>query len=124
MEPDTSQIAKPPPVIFWFKIYCGVLCVLYLLVAAAGGVFFFIRPEDVDMPQLFSKVMSVVYLLLGLALFAVCLLPLVVRPRPWVWIYDLIIIALGVSSPCFLPACIPLIIFWVKPETKSYFGRT
>lgn len=67
--------------------------------------------------------MAALYLVLGISLFVVCGLPLVLPPRPWVWIYDLIIIALGVASPCLLPACIPLIIFWSKPQTRSYFGK-
>jgi hypothetical protein len=27
------------------------------------------------------------------------------------------------TSACFLPFCIPLLIFWLKPEAKHYFGR-
>ena len=41
----------------------------------------------------------------------------------WLWIYDLIIICLGMTSACFWPAVIPLLIFWLKPETKRHFGR-
>jgi hypothetical protein len=33
-----------------------------------------------------------------------------------------VIICLGMTSACFLPVCIPLLIFWIKPETKLYFG--
>lgn len=122
----SEQIAprpEPPPVIFWFKIYCGVLCLLYLVFAAVAVIFFFVKSEDLEVPVVFTNVMAALYLVLALGLFAVCGLPLVLRPRPWVWIYDLIIIALGVTSPCLLPACIPLIIFWSKPETRSYFGK-
>lgn len=115
--------AGAPSVIFWFKIYCGVLCVLYLAVMAAALIFFFVGPEQFEMSGLFANLMGVLYLVLGLGLFAVCFLPLVLRPRPWVWTYDLIIIALGLSSPCLLPASIPLIIFWVKPEARIYFGK-
>jgi hypothetical protein len=28
------------------------------------------------------------------------------------------------TSACFLPACIPLLIYWIKPDVKAYFGRT
>ena len=116
--------AEAPPVIFWFKIYCGVLCVLYLAVMAAALIFFVVGPEQFEVSGLFANLMGVLYLVLGLGLFAACFLPLVLRPRPWVWTYDLIIIALGLSSPCLLPACIPLLIFWVKPETRIYFGKS
>jgi hypothetical protein len=31
--------------------------------------------------------------------------------------------AIGMTSCCFLPFLIPLLIYWLKPETKAYFGR-
>ena len=43
--------------------------------------------------------------------------------RPWVWIYDLVLICLGLTSVCCLPATIPLLVYWLKPEAKSWFGR-
>jgi len=49
---------------------------------------------------------------------------LFLRPKPWVWIYDLVIICMGMTSACFLPAAIPLLIYWLKPEVKAHFGRT
>jgi hypothetical protein len=30
-------------------------------------------------------------------------------------------IGLGMTSACTLPICIPLLIFWLKPETKAFF---
>jgi len=90
---------------------------------ATALIFFVVGPDKFEMPALFGNLMGAVYLLLGLVLFAACFLPFVLRPRPWVWTYDLVIIALGLSSPCLLPASIPLIIFWVKPETRAYFGK-
>jgi hypothetical protein len=38
-----------------------------------------------------------------------------------VWIYGIVLIALGMTSACFVPACIPLLIYWLKPDAKSYF---
>jgi hypothetical protein len=65
-----------------------------------------------------------ILLFFSIAMFGACLLPLVVQPRPWLWTYDLIVICAGMTSLCFLPASIPLLIFWMKPEIKSYFGKT
>ena len=47
----------------------------------------------------------------------------VVRPRPWVWTYDLVVICFGFTSACFFPFCIPLLIFWLKPPVKEWFGK-
>ncbi|HET6407470.1 MAG TPA: hypothetical protein VFG14_06280 [Chthoniobacteraceae bacterium] len=113
----------PPGVVKWFKVYCGVLCFLYLCVAAASLIFFLVPPEDLDMSVSGARIMGAALLGIGLVLFAVCALPFVVTPRPWVWGYGIGLICLGMTSACFLPACVPLLIFWLKPETKEYFGK-
>jgi hypothetical protein len=70
-----------------------------------------------------ARVTGALLLIVGLALFVVCLLPLVLKPRPWLWTYDLVIICLGMTSACILLASIPLLIFWIKPKVKRYFGK-
>ena len=111
-----------PGVVTWFKVYAGILCILYLFLAF-GAFFFIADPTDVDLSPELAKVMGWVALVMGLGLFAACLLPLVMSPRPWLWIYDIVIICLGMTSACFIPICVPLLIFWLKPEVKLYFGR-
>jgi hypothetical protein len=81
-------------------------------------------PTDTETSVLAARLIGVVLLLTGLALFGACLLPLVLEPRPWLWTYDLVIICLGMTSTCILPASIPLLIYWLKPETKRYSGKS
>jgi hypothetical protein len=122
MTQDTA-INQPPKVLLWFKIYCGSLCLLYLATAALSLFFFLADPSDTEMSQSAGVLFGVLLLVVGLLLFGVCLLPLILAPRPWLWTFDLVVICLGMTSACFLPACIPLLIFWLKPETKRYFGK-
>jgi 1-acyl-sn-glycerol-3-phosphate acyltransferase len=49
------------------------------------------------------------------------LIPFFVQPRKWVWIYGIVLIALGMTSICFLPFLIPLLIFWCKPEVRGWY---
>jgi hypothetical protein len=123
MSPDTA-INQPPKVLLWFKIYCGFLCLLYLATAAFSLFFFFADPSDTEMSETAARITGVLLLVVGVALFCACLLPLILTPRPWLWTFDLVVICLGMTSACFLPACIPLLIFWLKPETKRYFGKS
>jgi hypothetical protein len=37
--------------------------------------------------------------------------------------YDLVLICIGMTSCCILPAAIPLLIFWLKPEAKNWFHQ-
>ena len=48
---------------------------------------------------------------------------IVLPPRPWTWIYGFVPICIGMTSCCILPFSIALIVFWIKPETRHYFGR-
>ena len=122
-DPSQATATERPKVIKWFKVYCGVLSFLYLAVMAMSLFFLFADPADVEMSAAGARLTGMLLLGLGLVLCAACLLPLILSPRPWLWTYDLVIICLGMTSACFLPACIPLLIFWLKPEAKRFFGK-
>ena len=42
--------------------------------------------------------------------------------KPWVWMYHIVLLALGVASCCTLSASVALLVYWLKPETQAYFG--
>ena len=96
---------------------------MYLAVAAFSMTFFIVPAEEMEMPKQLSIVMGVMVLLIGLVMLAACMLPLLLRPRPWLWTYNLVIICIGMTSACFLPFCIPLLIYWLKPDAKNHFGK-
>lgn len=115
--------APTPAVVTWFKVYCGVLAVLYLLFAGMGVIYFVIPAEEMEMAEAEAKIVGSVFIGMGGLFFVAAILPFFLPRRPWVWVYDLVLIALGMTSACFIPACIPLLIFWLKPEAKQYFGK-
>jgi hypothetical protein len=119
----TPENTNQPKVVCWFKVYSTVLGLIYLAVGGLGVFFLLLDPGQLEMPATQARAMGLVFILLGLILAAVFFLPLVLSPRPWVWVYDLVLICIGMTSACFIPACIPLLIFWVKPQTKAWFGR-
>ncbi len=120
MNPDSQQ---PPAVIFWFKFYAGSLCFLYLLTAGFSLFLLFGDSSSMDMPQASAYLMGGLMLAISLVLIVACVLPFFLAPKPWLWVYNLVIICLGMTSACCLLACIPLLIFWLKPETQRYFGK-
>lgn len=119
---DANTPLTRPAVIGWYKAYCAVLVLLYLFTAAASLVFFLGDPEELDMPLAFARGFGVLLLGMSLVLMAVALLPLLLAPRRWLWIYGVVLIGLGMTSACFVPFCIPLLLFWLKPNTKAYYG--
>lgn len=113
-----------PGVIFWFKVYCWILCVIHLLVIAMAISLFFVEPEKLETPVSFAYIMGTIMLVYGATFFVLGLLPLIIQHRPWLRVFDLIVICVGLTNCCFWPICIPLLIFWCKPEVKQYFGKS
>jgi hypothetical protein len=115
-----------PGVVAWFTVYAILMAVLYLLFAGFGVTVMVVGPEqfaDAETSAGEWSVIAAIILVLGL-IFCV---PYAIAPflprKPGVWIYDLVLIALGLGSVCLWPLTIPLLIFWIKPENKLWFGR-
>ena len=115
--------ADAPKVLAWFKVYSALFAALYLACAGCSLIFFLVEPSQLDTTKEGAIFVGVMLLLMGLGLAAAFVLPFLLKPRPWVWIYDLVLICVGLTSPCCMPASIPLLIYWLKPEAKAYFGR-
>ena len=112
-----------PPVYKWFVAYCTLMALLYLTTAVMGIVFMFIEP-DREMSAAEAKIMGSVFLILGLVFFVPYALAPFLPRKSWVWIFGLVLICIGLTSACCMPVCIPLLIFWLKPEMKVFYGRT
>ena len=76
------------------------------------------RPEVIKWFKVYCWVLAVLFL------FVLSLMGIFLKPRPWVWIFSFAMICLGMTSACFLPACIPMLIFWIRKDVKEYYGRT
>ena len=112
-----------PKVLPWFKTYCAVLTAMYVVLLPVGFMYLLVDPESLQMQATEAKIMGTIFIAMSAPLAIATALPFFVKPVPWLWVYDLVIICLGMTSCCFMPACIPLLIFWIKPETKQYFGK-
>lgn len=117
-----------PGVLFWYRIYCAGMAALYLVVIGLIAVVVttgwwtqIFAPEE--LPDWFLTAYFAFIFFLCSSLATVYLISFFLKDQPWTWIYHLILISVGLTSPCTLPASIPLLLFWLKPETRRYFGR-
>lgn len=110
------HVVPPPGVIVWYRLYCVGMVVLYVL-CILFGVYLFFKPDD-DEDSFLGIFLAVGCIPLALVYAVALFLP---RQR-WVWIFHLVLICGGLTSVCCLPVCIPLLIHWIKPATKAYFG--
>jgi len=97
---------------------------LYLLVTV-GGIFliYFSDQTGSDSEQMENYITGLIYVVIGPVLGLLYLVGLVLPRKSFTWIYGIVMIAISFTSCCFVPATVPLLIFWLKPETKAYLGR-
>lgn len=130
--PESSPRPKSPhpsgnrPAVYtWFLVYCVVMGLFALMILSIGVTMLFLPQEDLEEEA--ALLMGLLYIVLGSIFLVLYLLAPFLPNRPWVWTYDLILICLGLANCCTncctIPACVPLLIFWIKPETQAYFGR-
>ena len=117
-----EQSAKPA-VWTWYVVYCVAMAILYLFVIGAGIFLLLVDPAWLEEDAMLLRVEGVLFLGLGLVLMVIFAIAPFLPKKPWVWIYGIVLIGLGMTSACCLPATIPLLIFWIKPETQQFFGR-
>ena len=122
--PPALPLAEKPRVLTWFVAYATFMAIVYAL-CVAGGAWVLAVPTDAlasrDLDpaevQIQGALLLVISLPLMLAFGAAPFLP----RRKWVWVYDLVLVAIGLTSVCCLPITIPLLIYFIKPETKAWF---
>ena len=111
----TIQINSRPKVIIWFKVYAILLSLIYFFMVIISPIFLLSGESGFILSGLFI-------IILCFPLFIISILPVFLPRRPWVWVYSLIIIGIGMTSACCLPASLPLLIFWLKPDVKRFYG--
>jgi hypothetical protein len=121
----TLEYGRPetrPGVLAWFTAYCVLMALVYGVFALLGVVMLF-ASSSTQTDRVVAIFQGLAFLGFGLVAAGVFGAAPFLPRRPWVWIYDLVLICLGLTSVCCLPATIPLLVYWLKPEAKWWFGR-
>lgn len=111
-----------PSVWKWQVSYCVLLAAMYLVVALMAW-YLKGHPEMIpDKHRDLNGAVSYIYFSVFIFLaFLYSIGPFLPR-RPWVWVYHLVLICFTMTSCCCIPLAIPLLIFWIKPETRAFFS--
>jgi len=108
---------------FWYRVYCAVLAILYLALIALGIFLLVVQPPTRQYNPQELMIASIFYIVLGAVFFLAFAVAFFLPPKPYNWIVGIVMMAIGMTSCCFIPFVVPLFIFWLKPETKAFFGR-
>jgi hypothetical protein len=107
----------------WYRVYCAALAILYVAVIALGTFLLVVQPPTREYNPQELKIAGIVYIVLGVIFFIAFAVAFFLPPKPYNWIVGIVMMAIGMTSCCFIPFVVPLFIFWLKPETKAFFGR-
>jgi hypothetical protein len=116
---------QKPGVLPWFTAYAIIMALVYLLCFGAGLFLVMATPERLHVPPSEAEAMRLqgwILTALGVPFTVLFGIAPVLPVRKWVWIYDLVLICLGLTSICCMPMTIPLLIFWLKAPTRAWFG--
>ena len=116
------EASGPPKVVFWFKVYAGFMALLYFAVLVAGVLLVVFAPQSGNGIPL--TIMGAVYIALGFVLALAYSLVFAFKPSPGSWVFHLILICIGFGGCPTIAAAVPLLIFWIKPEIKRFYGRS
>jgi hypothetical protein len=114
---------QTPAVWYWQIVYCYVWASMFLMLdfvgilmlATADTTTSEIEPSELKLAGIVITVICTsLVLLFGSVPFG--------PKRPWNWVCHLILICIGLTICYCIPFCIPLLIFWVKPETRAFFN--
>ena len=109
---------------FWYRVYCAVTAGFYVLLVIFGLIIALDPSIQYSRDQEEAMVVGFAYVISGGVFGLGYLIALLLPRKPYNWIVGIVVIAFGMTICCFLPAMIPLLIFWLKPETKAHLGRT
>lgn len=125
-QPQTNVLHKSAneksQTVLWYRVYCFFMALMYLAVAGFGVFFFFLLQSDEvrnDEDRVTLILTGAMLLIMGLAFALVYLVGLIWTRGNGAWILGLVLIVIGLTSCLTLPAALPLMIFWLKPEVKS-----
>jgi len=108
---------------FWYRVYCGCMAGLYGFLIILGLLIVSEAVSSNDRSAQETFFIGVAYAIAGAVFGLLYLIALLLPRKPYNWVVGIVLIAFGLTGCCFLPATVPLLIFWLKPETKAYLGR-
>jgi hypothetical protein len=117
--PGAPFEASAPSVIIWARVYATAFTVMYLL-CFVGGIVIALAADGARATeaQIQGGIMSVV----GLPLMILSFLAVFAPRKKWGWGVNIAVMGLGCTSCACLPFAIPLLIAWLKPEVKAWYG--
>ncbi|REJ75927.1 MAG: hypothetical protein DWQ47_09860 [Acidobacteria bacterium] len=119
--PQDTELGKN--VVFWFRVYSAGMLVLSLVPVAFGLILFALSISRETRDPEGDLLAALIFGSAGLFLAGLSLVGVFIRRKPSAWSFGWFLIILGIISCILLPAAIPLLVYWLKPDLKIFLGR-
>lgn len=123
---STSKYVARPRLWGLFQAYCAGMTLMYSFsgIASLSMIVFandLVRDNPSASPEavIFAGALGLLMSIALMGFFGSA--PFLPRQR-WAWIYCVAVIGIGLGSPCLLPASLPLLLSWLKDETRHFYG--
>ncbi|MFO0552346.1 MAG: hypothetical protein U0271_28420 [Polyangiaceae bacterium] len=119
-----QQPETEPSAVKWGRFFAWALAALYVF-CVLGGVLILLflpnpwKPVNNQMPP---GVTAIILIVVGIPAIIMSLLAARMNRTSGTWTLNLVLQALAMTSCCCMPLAIPLLIQWLKPETKKWFN--
>lgn len=124
MQREPAYPVPRPAVVGWFYVYAGVMMLVYIACVIGGVAMATLGVDQAPAPddRVAMMFFGVILVATGAVFALLFALPYFLPRKKWVWVYDLVLICIGLTSICTMVVCIPLLLFWIKDENKAYFN--
>jgi hypothetical protein len=135
LPPGASPMVEedgPPPGVYYYRIYAGIQAAFAAL-SVLGGIVLMIAelaaPPGAGgtLPassNIESVIAGVFYTGIGAAFFVPLIISLFAGRAAWVHTLGTVLLAVSMLSLCCVPFGLPVLITWLKPETKRWYGAS
>ena len=104
---------KQPKTVFWFEVFCLIIILInflfLLLLLQRGDWLGHIVSEDI------------IWIISIMATFVLYIPPLVLPRKQWVWVFNITLLGISVTSIILIPVVVPLIVLYSKPEVRNFY---
>ena len=116
---------QAPPAVGYARIYAGAFTLMYVL-CVLGGIVIFAAAASGSMGHRVAEsyIRAGAMVLVGIPLSIVSAIAFfgVGKRTRGMWTLNLILHAVGCMSCCCLPVAVAMLIQWIKPEVKAWYG--
>ena len=120
-----ESTAAPPAVVRWYARYCQFALALMTVASFYGLKIISDRvalAERMEIDEVAVGLFGGLWILTLLFLAFVHFAALRTPRADWAWKIHAVVLGIGLTTLVLWPIALPLIWFWLKPETRRFFG--